>query len=458
MRRLRGYLTTQVKHLYPGTEIAVADGYGIKWTQIASIVPTGKKQVYDIEVEGTHNFVGNGIVAHNTTVGVTAQPAEESRMDRDQPVGPFEKAAKRIIDAVFPDSDCPEISFRMIQHVYADEIDGVKPPKVCPLPLRLFKKHVWKQYSLRMIMDIRSRIFQNRQMSLRVPKDLPFRNARYFIVRNTLFSGMTGVILTVVGHKLLDVDKDTGQISGFIEPIIAALVRHNIMEEGNLIQRFIYLMRLRYVLEHTPSEVDRKTLAKVWVVFSGAELYAQKKNLDLSGFFARHFLYGDSQPVDASRLYIQALRKMIPQANTDADAIVFSINEMYKFRSVSDDITQIRNIRRADGEQDLQIVMQLGSAFGDYESDDFSKSLNNYRGEVTGHNFIIEDVGENVRIRFPEGFQFSISDQYDFNMDLYVRKGLGHEFQIHGSFWVPGPAEIVLDRRNVPDELLGKSP
>ena len=27
-----------------------------------------EEQVYDIEVEGTHNFVGNGIVAHNTAI------------------------------------------------------------------------------------------------------------------------------------------------------------------------------------------------------------------------------------------------------------------------------------------------------------------------------------------------------------------------------------------------------
>ncbi|MHB8860383.1 MAG: immunoglobulin-like domain-containing protein [Minisyncoccota bacterium] len=38
------------------------------WDEIVSIKPVGREQVYDIEVEGTHNFVGNDIFAHNTVV------------------------------------------------------------------------------------------------------------------------------------------------------------------------------------------------------------------------------------------------------------------------------------------------------------------------------------------------------------------------------------------------------
>jgi hypothetical protein len=43
---------------------------GILWDKIVSIEPLGAEHVYDIEVEGTHNFVANGIIAHNTYVGV----------------------------------------------------------------------------------------------------------------------------------------------------------------------------------------------------------------------------------------------------------------------------------------------------------------------------------------------------------------------------------------------------
>ena len=53
----------KVRELKTGQRIATIDG----WERIASIRKIGRKQTWDIEVEGTHNFIGNGIVAHNTT-------------------------------------------------------------------------------------------------------------------------------------------------------------------------------------------------------------------------------------------------------------------------------------------------------------------------------------------------------------------------------------------------------
>ena len=38
----------------------------MKWAKILSIEAVAEEDVYDVEIEGTHNFVGNGIVAHNT--------------------------------------------------------------------------------------------------------------------------------------------------------------------------------------------------------------------------------------------------------------------------------------------------------------------------------------------------------------------------------------------------------
>lgn len=40
----------------------------ILWDEIVSIEHVGREQVWDIEVEGTHNFVGNDIFAHNTYI------------------------------------------------------------------------------------------------------------------------------------------------------------------------------------------------------------------------------------------------------------------------------------------------------------------------------------------------------------------------------------------------------
>jgi len=58
---------TKVSQLREGQMIAVAgDNDKPQYECIAKIEKLPAEQVYDIEVEGTHNFVGNGIVAHNT--------------------------------------------------------------------------------------------------------------------------------------------------------------------------------------------------------------------------------------------------------------------------------------------------------------------------------------------------------------------------------------------------------
>ncbi|MBK8192200.1 MAG: hypothetical protein IPK76_02890 [Lewinellaceae bacterium] len=37
----------------------------VRWEQIDSITPAGTELVYDITVDGIHNFVGNNIILHN---------------------------------------------------------------------------------------------------------------------------------------------------------------------------------------------------------------------------------------------------------------------------------------------------------------------------------------------------------------------------------------------------------
>jgi len=63
----------KVVYLKVGDEIAVADKdlKGIEFSKIKEINILPPEQVYDIEVERTHNFVGNGIVAHNTYISAT---------------------------------------------------------------------------------------------------------------------------------------------------------------------------------------------------------------------------------------------------------------------------------------------------------------------------------------------------------------------------------------------------
>ncbi|MBI4655946.1 MAG: hypothetical protein HY746_04260 [Elusimicrobia bacterium] len=48
--------------------IIAADKSQVLWDKVISIEYIGKKPVYDIEVEGTHNFIGDDIFAHNTYI------------------------------------------------------------------------------------------------------------------------------------------------------------------------------------------------------------------------------------------------------------------------------------------------------------------------------------------------------------------------------------------------------
>ena len=44
-------------------EIACSDVY---WDRIVSIEPLGPQPVYDATVKGTHNFIADGLIAHNS--------------------------------------------------------------------------------------------------------------------------------------------------------------------------------------------------------------------------------------------------------------------------------------------------------------------------------------------------------------------------------------------------------
>ena len=68
---------TKVVYLKEGMEIAVSDKGGNEavWDKISKIEVLPEEQVYDIEVDGTHNFIGNDIVAHNTYIGGSASAA-----------------------------------------------------------------------------------------------------------------------------------------------------------------------------------------------------------------------------------------------------------------------------------------------------------------------------------------------------------------------------------------------
>ncbi|HEX2041762.1 MAG TPA: DNA polymerase III subunit alpha, partial [Acidimicrobiales bacterium] len=68
------YATERHPRLHLGTGQQLIDEYGlteltrltnVNWIRVDTVVPAGRRPVYDITVEGIHNFVANGIVAHN---------------------------------------------------------------------------------------------------------------------------------------------------------------------------------------------------------------------------------------------------------------------------------------------------------------------------------------------------------------------------------------------------------
>ena len=69
---VNGGVWTKVSEIKEGQMIATSGANGKPvFERIMSIEKTAAEQVYDIEVEGTHNFIGNDIVAHNTYLTVT---------------------------------------------------------------------------------------------------------------------------------------------------------------------------------------------------------------------------------------------------------------------------------------------------------------------------------------------------------------------------------------------------
>ncbi len=65
----------KVYQLAPGMAIATVDG----WERIVVLKPYATEHVYDIQVAGTHNFLGNHIVAHNTIPGTRDTDDQKSQ-------------------------------------------------------------------------------------------------------------------------------------------------------------------------------------------------------------------------------------------------------------------------------------------------------------------------------------------------------------------------------------------
>ncbi|MDZ7586601.1 MAG: hypothetical protein U0946_02505, partial [Patescibacteria group bacterium] len=68
LNKLTNTIWKKLSQLKVGNKIAIENQGRLDFDEIVAIKPLGKQHVYDIEVEGAHNFVGNGIIAHNTII------------------------------------------------------------------------------------------------------------------------------------------------------------------------------------------------------------------------------------------------------------------------------------------------------------------------------------------------------------------------------------------------------
>ncbi|HSH43984.1 MAG TPA: DnaB-like helicase C-terminal domain-containing protein, partial [Arenicellales bacterium] len=65
-------------------ELAASDVY---WDEIVAIEPAGRKQVYDLTIDSTHNFVANDVCVHNTALAMNF--VEHAAIDLNLPVAIF---------------------------------------------------------------------------------------------------------------------------------------------------------------------------------------------------------------------------------------------------------------------------------------------------------------------------------------------------------------------------------
>ena len=63
-----GILAPPLNSVYPvnNVEELYKPFDSVEFEKIASITPLPEQHVYDLAVEGTRNFIANGIIAHNT--------------------------------------------------------------------------------------------------------------------------------------------------------------------------------------------------------------------------------------------------------------------------------------------------------------------------------------------------------------------------------------------------------
>jgi len=143
-------------------QLATSDVF---WDRIVSIEPLGRKQVYDLTIPGTHNFVANDVCVHNTSLAMNM--AEAVALDQKLPVGVFslEMSAESLVlrmlcsrarvnlrnirEGFFSERDFPKITSAAgklaAAPLYIDDTAGLSI-----LQLRAKARRMWQQYGIKL--------------------------------------------------------------------------------------------------------------------------------------------------------------------------------------------------------------------------------------------------------------------------------------------------------------------
>ncbi len=142
-------------------QLAALASSDVVWDRIESIDYAGDKQVYDLTVPGTHNFIANDICVHNTTLALNM--AEYAAMKSKQPVAIFSmemsasQLALRLISSVgrinatrlrtgqLEDEDWSRVTsaIRLLREarIFIDDEPALSPEKLRAKARRIKKEH-----------------------------------------------------------------------------------------------------------------------------------------------------------------------------------------------------------------------------------------------------------------------------------------------------------------------------
>jgi replicative DNA helicase len=142
-------------------KLAALASSDVCWDRIESITHAGDKQVYDLTVPGTHNFIANDVCVHNTTLALNM--AEYAAMKSKQPVAIFSmemsasQLALRLISSVgrinatrlrtgqLEDEDWSRVTsaIRLLREarIFIDDEPALSPEKLRAKARRIKKEH-----------------------------------------------------------------------------------------------------------------------------------------------------------------------------------------------------------------------------------------------------------------------------------------------------------------------------